>query len=203
MPETGCRRMPMPEANIPFAPIAYREVSLGTRPREERVFVSPDDPQADATNRIDALAYRRYLDRAFSHPRPDMLRFEVRGHDVVALIAPGEGEIWFSEAAVPTRWDYVAVTEISIAMFELERARLARAGHPLPDAMQALLNQTLPGTPPAAGEASYADLESPEEIAQRRAAVIDRLRAANDKVREVANARQTVVRRAMRRGPRG
>jgi len=132
-----------------------------------------------------------------------MLRFEVRGHDVVALIAPGEGEIWFSEAAVPTRWDYVAVTEISIAMFELERARLARAGHPLPDAMQALLSQTLPGTPPAAGEASYADLESPEEIAQRRAAVIDRLRAANDKVREVANARQTVVRRAMRRGPRG
>lgn len=175
---------------------------LGTRPREERVFVKPDDPQADAMHRIDALAFRRYLERAFSHPRPEMLRFEVRGCEVVALIAPGEGEIWFSEAAVPTRWDYVAVTEISIALFELERARLARDGHALPDGMRALLDQTLPAGA-ATGETSYDALESPEEIAQRRAAVIDRLRAANDKVRAVANARQTIVRRAMRRGPRG
>ncbi len=192
MPETGCRRMPMPEAkppaapppppppSLPLPPIAYREVMLGTRPREEHVFVAPDDPQADARHRIDALAFRRYLERAFSHPRPEMLRFEVRGFDVVALIAPGEGEIWFSEAAVPTRWDYVAVTEISIALFELERA-----------------------VPAGAADTSYDTLESPEEIAQRRAAVIERLRAANDKVRAVANARQTIVRRAMRRGPRG
>ncbi|CAG2137711.1 hypothetical protein [Cupriavidus plantarum] len=190
----------MPEAKPPPAPlIAYREVSLGTRPGEEHEFVSPDDPQADAMHRIDALAFRRYLERAFSHPQPEMLRFEVRGFDVVALIAPGEGEVWFSEAAVPKRWDYVAVTEISIALFELERARLAREGHALPDAMRALIDQTLP-TVLAAGKTAYDALESPEEIAQRRAAVIDRLRAANEKVRAVANARQTIVRRAMRRG---
>lgn len=161
---------------------AAREVSLGTRPRDEREFVPPGDPQYADIARMDAFTFKRYLDRVFWHPRPEVLRFEVRAipsstgsvYDVVALVGKGLGEVWFAQDAVPTRWDYVAITETTDALGRLQRTNLSAQG------------KLAEGFEPIAGGpgADYSHLENPEEVAQRRWAVVDRIRAANRRARE-------------------
>lgn len=155
----------------------FREVSLGTRPRSEPEFIAAGQPQYADIARLDAFTFKRYLDRVFWHPRPDVLRFEVRAipstegsrYDVVALIGQGEGEIWFSEAAVPERWDYVAISETTDGLSRLLRESAAAAGK-LPDEYEPFMG----GEPQ-----DYSNLENPEEVAQRRWAVVNRLREAN------------------------
>jgi len=161
---------------------AIREVSLGTRPRDEREFVPPGDPQYGDIARMDAFTFKRYLDRVFWHPRPEVLRFEVRAipspvgsvYDVVAVVGTGLGEIWFAEEDVPTRWDYVAITETTDALGRLQRANATERGA-FPEGFQPFAEG--PGL-------DYSHLENPEEVAQRRWAVINRIRAANRRARE-------------------
>ncbi|MGT2491444.1 hypothetical protein ACU4GD_15180 [Cupriavidus basilensis] len=54
------------------------EICLGTRPRDERAFAASGEPYYRELATIDALAYRRMLDRVFWHPPADLLRFEVQ-----------------------------------------------------------------------------------------------------------------------------
>lgn len=164
----------MSEAPVP----TLREVPLGTRPKDEREFIPPGDPQYGEIARIDAFTFKRLLDRVFWHPRPEVLRFEVRAvpsatgsiYDVVALVAPGQGEVWFSEAAVPGRWDYIAITEIGHGLSKMQRAKLKAEGK-IPDDYKPFADD---GPLP-----DYSNLENPEEVEQRRWAVVDRLRVAN------------------------
>lgn len=157
---------------------APREVSLGNRPRCEREFIAPGEPQYGEIARLDAFVFKRYLDRVFWHPRPEVLRFEVRAvpspvgsvYDVVALVGQVEGEIWFSEAAVPARWDYVAITETTDGLGRLQRDKLKAEGK-LPEDYKPFV-----GDGPMQ---DYSNLENPEELAQRRWDVVNRFRAAN------------------------
>ncbi|CAG2159736.1 hypothetical protein LMG26411_06940 [Cupriavidus numazuensis] len=160
-----------------------REVSLGTRPRDEREFIPLGDPSYRDVATLDAFTFKRYLDRVFWRPRPEVLRFEVRAvptaagtiYDVVALVAQGEGEAWFSEAAVPTRWDYVAISETSHGLSMLQTAKLKEEGK-------------LPADYKPIGDdgpvLDHSNLENPEEVEQRRWAVINRLRAASRQARK-------------------
>lgn len=157
---------------------SLREVSLGTRPAGEREFIPPGDPQYGEIARLDAFTFKRYLDRVFWHPRPEVVRFEVRAmpsstgsvYDVVALVATGEGEDWFSEAAVPQRWDYVAISETSHGLSRLQAARLKQEGK-------------LPEDYTPFGDdgpiLDHSNLENPEEVDLRRWDVINRLREAS------------------------
>ncbi|WP_434034726.1 hypothetical protein [Cupriavidus sp. a3] len=162
----------------------FREVSLGARPKGEREAIPPGDPSYGDIALMDALTFRRYLDRVFWHPRSEVLRFEVRAvpslrgrtYDVVALVAPGEGEVWFSEQAVPARWDYVAITEINYGLSKRLRSELRAAGK-IPDDYQAFDDGPLP---------DFSNLENPEEVAQRRWAVVHRLREASRRARNAA-----------------
>jgi hypothetical protein len=164
----------MSQAPTPTA----REVSLGNRPKHELQFIAPGEPQYAEIARMDAFIFKRYLDRVFWHPRPEVLRFEVRAvpspvgsvYDVVALVSEGEGEVWFSEAAVPARWDYVAITEATDGLGRLQRDKLKAQGK-LPEDYKAFI-----GDGPMQ---DYSNLENPEEVAQRRWAVVNRLRAAS------------------------
>lgn len=91
----------------------------------------------------------------------------------MAIVAQGEGEIWFSEVAVPERWDYVAISETSDGLARMQRDELKAAGKLLADYV------------PFGGEGpqDYAKLENPEEVAQRRWDIVNRLRAANSLAR--------------------
>lgn len=157
---------------------AAREVSLGNRPKREPEFIAPGESQYGEFARLDAFVFKRYLDRVFWHPRPEVLRFEVRAvpspvgsvYDVVALVGQGEGEVWFSEAAVPERWDYVAITETTDGLGRLQRDKLKAEGK-LPEDYRPFV-----GDGPMQ---DYSNLENPEELAQRRWDVVNRFRAAN------------------------
>ncbi|WP_354681714.1 hypothetical protein [Cupriavidus plantarum] len=170
----------MPQAPTPHA----REVSLGIRPKGEPEFVAPGQPRYGDIARLDAFIFKRYLDRVFWHPLPEVLRFEVRAvpssagsvYDVVAIVAQGEGEVWFSEAAVPERWDYVAISEISDGLARMQRDELKVAGK--------LPHDYVPFG--GDGPQDYTKLENPEEVAQRRWAVVNRLREANRRARIAA-----------------
>ncbi|MFJ4291273.1 hypothetical protein ACIP1U_16040 [Cupriavidus sp. NPDC089707] len=162
-----------------------REVSLGNRPKHEPEFIAPGEPQYGEIARLDALTFKRYLDRVFWHPRPEVLRFEVRAnpspigsvYDVVAIVGQGEGDIWFADAAVPARWDYVAITETSDGLGRLQREK-AKAEGKLPQDYR-----------PFVGEGpveDYSKLENPEEVEQRRWAVVNRIREANRRARQAA-----------------
>ncbi len=157
---------------------AAREVSLGNRPKREPPFIAPGEPQCGEIARMDVFAFKRYLDRMFWHPRPEALRFEVRAvpspvgslYDVVAIVGKGEGEIWFSEAAVPASWDCVAIAETTDRLGRLQREQLKTEGR-LPEDYK-----------PFVGDGpmhDYSNLENPEEVAQRRWGVVNRFRAAN------------------------
>ena len=121
----------------------------------------------------------------FRSPRPEVLRFEVRAvpspvgsvYDVVALVGQGEGEVWFSEAAVPVRWDYVAITEATDGLGRLQRDKLKAQGK-LPEDYRPFI-----GDGPMQ---DYSNLENPEELSQRRWAVVNRLREANRLARQAA-----------------
>ncbi|CAG9186043.1 hypothetical protein [Cupriavidus pampae] len=155
----------------------FREVSLGTRPKSEPEFIALGQPQYSDIARLDAFTFKRYLDRVFWHPRPEVLRFEVRAipseegsvYDVVALVGQGEGEVWFSEAAVPERWDYVAISETSDGLARMQRDELKSTDKLPADYV------------PFGGEGpqDYSKLENPEEVARRRWDVVNRMRAAN------------------------
>ncbi len=107
-----------------------------------------------------------------------MLRFEVRAvrspmgsiYDVVAIIAPGLGEAWFSEAAVPARWDYVAISETSHGLSRMQTAKLKEEGK-------------LPAEYRPFGDdgpvLDHSNLENPEEVELRRWDVINRMREAS------------------------
>ncbi|WP_066732972.1 hypothetical protein [Cupriavidus sp. D384] len=171
----------MSQATTPIA----REVSLGTRPKNEPQFIAPGEPQYGEIARLDAFIFKRYLDRVFWNPRPEVLRFEVRAnpsavgsvYDVVAIVGQGVGEVWFSEDAVPSRWDYVAITESSDGLGRLQREK-AKAEGRLPDDYVPFV-----GDGPVQ---DYSNLENPEEVEQRRWAVVNRLREANRRAREAA-----------------
>ncbi|MFP3756170.1 hypothetical protein SB751_19940 [Cupriavidus sp. SIMBA_020] len=162
-----------------------REISLGNRPKNEPEFVSPGEPQYGEIARLDAFTFKRYLDRVFWHPRPEVLRFEVRAiptsvgsvYDVVAIVGQGEGEIWFSEAAVPMRWDYVAISETTDGLGRLQREQLKADGKLPRDYRPFVGGEPMP---------DYSHLENPEEVAQRRWDVVNRIREANRQAR-VAN----------------
>lgn len=159
-----------------------REVSLGNRPKYEPEFVAPGEPQYGEIARLDAFTFKRYLDRVFWHPRPEVLRFEVRAipssvgsvYDVVAIVGQGEGEIWFSEAAVPTRWDYVAISETTDGLGRLQREQLKADGKLPPDYRPFVGDEPMP---------DYSRLENPEEVAQRRWDIVNRIREANRQAR--------------------
>jgi len=162
-----------------------REVSLGNRPKNEPQFIAPGEPQYGEIARLDAFIFKRYLDRVFWHPSPEVLRFEVRAnpssvgsvYDVVAIVGQGQGEVWFAEGAVPERWDYVAITEASDGLGRLQRDRLKAEGK-LPADYKPFI-----GDGPVQ---DYSNLENPEEVAQRRWDVVNRLREANRLAREAA-----------------
>ncbi|WP_255371425.1 hypothetical protein [Cupriavidus sp. YR651] len=131
---------------------------------------------------LDAFTFKRFLDRTFWYPRREVLRFEVRAmpsatgsiYDVVAIVGQGEGEVWFSEVDVPVRWDYVAVSEISAGLNRMQTAKSMNEGE-LPADFS-----------PFGGEGPVLDhsrLENPEEVAQRRWAVVTRLREARRSMR--------------------
>ncbi|MWL91405.1 hypothetical protein [Cupriavidus sp. SW-Y-13] len=171
----------MSQAPTPTA----REVSLGNRPKHEPQFIAPGEPQYGEIARMDAFIFKRYLERVFWHPRPEVLRFEVRAvpspvgsvYDVVALVGEGEGEVWFAEDAVPTRWDYVAITESTDLLGRLQRDK-AKAEGKLPQDYRPFI-----GEGPVQ---DYSNLENPEEVAQRRWAVVNRMREANRRARAAA-----------------
>ncbi|WP_020201349.1 hypothetical protein [Cupriavidus sp. WS] len=154
-----------------------REVSLGIRPRAEREFVPHGDPAYPEVAPIEAFTFKRYLDRFFWHPRPEDVRFEVRAipspagsiYDVVAVVGAGIGEAWFSEAAIPERWDFVALTENSFGLSKMQRRKLKEQGK-LEDDDRACVDGPLPDS---------SSLENPEEVEQRRWAVLARVRAAS------------------------
>ncbi|AZG17085.1 hypothetical protein [Cupriavidus pauculus] len=162
-----------------------REVSLGNRPKHEPQFIGPGEPQYGEIARMDAFIFKRYLDRVFWHPRPEVLRFEVRAnpspvgsvYDVVAIVGKGEGEVWFAEEAVPARWDFVAITESSDLLGRLQRDK-AKAEGRLPQDYAPFI-----GDGPVQ---DYSNLENPEEVEQRRWAVVNRIREANRRAREAA-----------------
>ncbi|GMG94673.1 hypothetical protein RN01_24945 [Cupriavidus sp. SHE] len=170
----------MPNAPAPMP----REVSLGTRPRDEREFIPPGEPQYSEIARMDAFTFKRYLDRVFWHPRPEVLRFEVRAvpssagriYDVVAIVGQGEGEAWFSDAAVPTRWDYVAITETTDGLGRLQRDKLKAEGK-LPQDYKPFVGD---GPMP-----DFANLENPEEVEKRRWDVVNRVRQARREANEI------------------
>ncbi|BDB30119.1 MULTISPECIES: hypothetical protein [Cupriavidus] len=157
---------------------AVREVSLGARPKSEREFIPPGDPQYAEIAMLDAFTFKRYLDRTFWYPRREVLRFEVRAmpsptgsiYDVVALVASGEGEAWFSEAAVPARWDYVAISETSHGLSKMQTAKLKAEGK-------------LPADYEPFGDdgpvLDHSNLENPEEVDLRRWDVVNRVREAS------------------------
>lgn len=61
------------------APTSHaREVSLGIRPKCEPELVAPGQLQCGDIAGLDAFIFKRYLDRVFWHPLPEVLRFEVR-----------------------------------------------------------------------------------------------------------------------------
>lgn len=162
-----------------------REVSLGNRPHNEPQLIAPGEPEYGEIAQLDAFIFKRYLDRVFWHPRPEVLRFEVRAvpspvgsvYDVVALVGQGEGEVWFSEAAVPVRWDYVAITEATDGLGRLQRDKLKAQGK-LPEDYRHFI-----GDGPMQ---DYSNLENPEELSQRRWAVVNRLREENRLARQAA-----------------
>ncbi|RZT29103.1 hypothetical protein [Cupriavidus agavae] len=170
---------------FPTPTTTAREVSLGNRPKDEPQFVAPGEPLYGEIARLDAFIFKRYLDRVFWHPRPEVLRFEVRAnpsslgsiYDVVALVGQGEGEIWFAEDAVPARWDYVAITETSDGLGRLQREK-AKAEGRLPQDYKPFIG----GGPVQ----DYSSLENPEEVEQRRWAVVNRLRESNRLARAAA-----------------
>lgn len=165
--------------------LTSREVSLGNRPKHEPEFVAPGEPQYGGIARLDAFTFKRYLDRVFWHPRPEVLRFEVRAipspvgsvYDVVAIVGQGEGEIWFSEDAVPARWDYVAISETTDGFLRLQREELKAQGKLPLDYRPYAGEEPMP---------DYSRLENPEEVVQRRWAVVNRIREANRQARLAA-----------------
>ena len=165
-----------------------REVSLGNRPKNEPQFIAPGEPQYGEIARLDAFIFKRYLDRVFWHPRPDVLRFEVRAnpspvgsiYDVVAIVGKGEGEVWFAEDAVPTRWDYVAITESTDGLGRLQREKAKADGRLPEDYVPFVVDGPVQ---------DYSNLENPEEVEQRRWAVVNRLREANRLARHAAGKR--------------
>ncbi|AQV99445.1 hypothetical protein BJN34_36845 (plasmid) [Cupriavidus necator] len=173
-------------------PPAVREVSLGTRPRSEREFIPPGDPQYAEIAMLDAFTFKRYLDRTFWYPRREVLRFEVRAmpsptgsiYEVVALVEPGEGEAWFSEAAVPARWDYVAISETSHGLSKMQTAKLKAEGK-------------LPADYEPFGDEGpvldHSNLENPEEGDLRRWDVVNRVREASRQRRATGQAAAGVL----------
>lgn len=169
---------------------AVHEVSLGTRPSRETQFVSPGDPQYEEIARLDAFAFRRYLDRVFWYPRREVVCFEVRAvpsrdgkfYDVVAVVAVGEGEAWFSADAVPDRWDFVALSEIMHGLSVMEGRAWALGREP-------------PGDVPRINASEVFDssrLEDPDEAQSRRWAVINRLREASRQRRAAASGGKSI-----------
>ncbi|MFC4524718.1 hypothetical protein [Cupriavidus pinatubonensis] len=166
---------------------AAREFSLGTRPRSEREFIPPGDPLYAEIAMLDAFTFKRYLDRTFWYPRREALCFEVRAmpsptgsiYDVVALVASGEGEAWFSEGAVPERWDYVAISETSHGLSKMQTAKLKAEGK-------------LPADYVPFGDdgpvLDHSSLENPEEVDRRRWDVVNRVREASRRRRATGQA---------------
>lgn len=132
--------------------------------------LSTSDPNRADMERIVALAYRRLLDRSFWYPPADTLRFEVRavpaaeggGYTVVAIM-DGIGESWFASEDVPTRWDFLALAELSRAVMQLRRE--ASAGEILADPDDN-------GSPAA----PFDQLDDPTNVARFRWKVVNRLR---------------------------
>lgn len=152
------------------------EICLGTRPRDERAFAAPGEPYYRELATIDALAYRRMLDRVFWHPPADLLRFEVQAtpsdkgseYAVVAYME-GAGMSWFDVDAIPGRWDTIATFEISWSVSQLHAAH-----HGLDP-----IDFEKPGGKPGQERMpDYASMQDPAETARYRASVVNRLRKA-------------------------
>ena len=81
---------------------------------------------------------------------------------MVATAGQGEGEVWFLEAAVPDRWEYVAISETSDGLARMQRHELRAAGK-------------LPAEyVPFGGEwpQDYSKLENMKDVAHRRWEVV-------------------------------
>ncbi|RDK06090.1 hypothetical protein [Cupriavidus lacunae] len=153
-----------------------KELNLGTRPRDERTFAAPDEPLYRELATIDALTFRRMLDRVFWHPPADSLRFEVRAipseqgsEYTVTAIMDGVGEVWFDADTIPARWDAIATFELSWSLSQLQAAQhdLDAVGFEKPG-----------GKPGIERMPDYSSIQDPAEAGGYRWQVINRLRKA-------------------------
>ncbi|MFS8980537.1 hypothetical protein PO002_39960 [Cupriavidus necator] len=157
-----------------------KEIDLGTRPRDERAFAAPGDQYYRELATIDALAYRRMLDRVYWHPPADVLRFEVRAipacngtEYTVTAILDGIGEVWFDYDSLPARWDSIAVFEVSWSLSQLHAAQHGMKGASFEKPGGRPGNELMP---------DYSSSQDPAEAARHRWKVVNRLRKANDQL---------------------
>jgi hypothetical protein len=150
-----------------------KEICLGTRPPDERAFATPGEPYYRELVTIDALAYRRMLDRVFWHPPVDLLRFEVqatpshKGSEyLVVAYMQGAGMSWFDIEGIPGRWDTIATFEISWSVTQL---------HATHHGLDPVEFEKAGGKPGRERMPDYASLQDPAETARYRAAVVRRL----------------------------
>jgi len=151
-----------------------KELNLGTRPRDEQTFAAPSEPLYRELATIDALTFRRMLDRVFWHPPADALRFEVRAipselgsEYTVTAIMDGVGEIWFDADTIPARWDAIASFELSWSLSQLQAAQ-----HSLDP-----VGVAKPGGKPGIERMpDYSSVQDPAEAAHYRWHVVNRLR---------------------------
>lgn len=153
-----------------------KELDLGNRPRDERTHIAPGEPLYREVATIDALTFRRLLDRVFWHPPAEVLRFEVRAipseqgsEYTVTAIMDDLGEVWFDADAVPARWDAIATFELSWSLSQLHAAQhgLELRGFEKPGGKPG--NERMP---------DYSSVQDPAEVARHRWNVVNRLRKA-------------------------
>ncbi|KAF7961886.1 hypothetical protein AWV80_28390 [Cupriavidus sp. UYMU48A] len=153
------------------------EVNLGNRPRDERSHIAPGEPLYREVATIDALTFRRLLDRVFWHPPAEVLRFEVRAipsklhgsEYAVTAIMSDVGEVWFDADSVPVRWDAIATFDLSWSLSQLHAAQ-----HGLD-----LRSFEKPGGKPGNERMpDYSSVQDPAEVARQRWNVVNRIRKA-------------------------
>lgn len=129
------------------------EIEVGPVPCEEEC-AQVCDADYDERSKLESAVYIRQLRRVFGEPDPARLTFVRRSfphefgryHEVVACITGRWDEV-FDERKLPSRWDNIALAELTWVCIRARYLREAAAGVLEPQNIPELYSGTLPDFP--------------------------------------------------------